>query len=41
MGIALRHFDIACKANNIEVKYDNKNKKNKLGKSYYINVILK
>jgi len=41
MGIALRHFDIACKANNIEVKYDNKNKKNKLGKSYYINAILK
>ena len=41
MGIALRHLDIACKENNINVVYENKNKKNKLGNNYYINAILK
>ena len=41
IGIALRHFDITCKANNINVVYENRNKKNKIGKSYCISAILK
>ena len=40
-GIALRHLDIACKKNNLDVVYENKEKKNKIGKNYYINAILK
>ena len=41
MGIALKHLDIACNKNNIDVVYEKRNKKNKVGKEYYINVILR
>ena len=41
MGIALRHLDIACRKNEIHVTYENLNKKNKIGKKYYISAILK
>ncbi|MGL5314266.1 MAG: nitroreductase family protein [Peptostreptococcaceae bacterium] len=41
MGIALRHLDIACKKHEITVRYENHDKKNKVGKKYYITTILK
>ena len=41
MGIALRHIDIVCKKNGIDVRYEKRNKKNKIGKEYCINVILR
>lgn len=41
MGIALRHLDIACRKNGMPVRYENLNKKNKIGKKYYITAILK
>lgn len=41
MGIALKHLDIACKNNNIDAIYEKRKNKNKIGKGYYINTILK
>lgn len=41
MGIALRHFDIACKRFNIEVNYSKAEPKKRIGKKYYITAILK
>ena len=39
MGIALKHFEIACKYHNIDFKYVKLNIKDKLRKEYYISVI--
>ena len=41
MGIALRHIDIVCKKNGIDVVYEKINKKNKVGKEYCINIVLR
>ena len=40
MGIALRHFDIACKEFGVDVNYLKMNTKKKLGKEYYITAAL-
>lgn len=40
MGIALRHFDIACKEFGIDVNYLKMDAKKKLGKEYYITAAL-
>jgi nitroreductase len=40
MGIALRHFDIACKEFGIDVNYLKMDAKKKLGKQYYITAAL-
>lgn len=40
MGIALRHFDIACKEFGIDVNYLKMDAKKKLGKRYYITAAL-
>lgn len=39
MGIALKHFEIACKYHNIEFKYVKLDVKDKLRKEYYISVV--
>lgn len=39
MGIALRHFDMACEKYDISVTYKKIDKKRKLGKKYYISVL--
>lgn len=39
MGIALRHFDIACKKYDINVEYKKVKAKRKLGKKYFISAI--
>lgn len=41
MGIALRHFDMACEKYDIRVEYKKMNVKNKLGKEYYISILEK
>lgn len=41
MGIALRHFDMACEKYNIPVEYIKSNAKKKLGKEYYMSIIEK
>ena len=41
MGIALRHFDIACKEFGLEVDYSKINAKKRIGKEYYITAIFK
>ncbi|HSQ88516.1 nitroreductase family protein [Romboutsia sp.] len=39
MGIALRHFDMACEKYNISVTYNKIDKKRKIGKKYYISIL--
>ncbi|CEJ75252.1 nitroreductase [[Clostridium] sordellii] len=39
MGIALKHFEIACKHYNIDFKFVRKEEKDKLRKEYYISVV--
>ncbi|RDY23012.1 hypothetical protein CHF27_010495 [Romboutsia maritimum] len=39
MGIALKHFDIACKKFDIKVKYAKKKHKNKMSKEYFISIV--
>lgn len=39
MGIALRHFDISSKQNNINFKYEKLDAKNRVGKEYYISIV--
>ena len=39
MGIALKHFEIACKHNDIDFKYEKLDIKDKLRKEYYISVV--
>ncbi|MGL4914618.1 MAG: nitroreductase family protein [Romboutsia sp.] len=41
MGIALRHFDMACEKYDIRVEYKKMNVKKKLGKEYYISILEK
>ncbi len=41
MGIALRHFDIACKKFGLEVEYSKMDVKKRLAKEYYITATLK
>ncbi|RDY25315.1 hypothetical protein CHL78_018825 [Romboutsia weinsteinii] len=41
MGIALKHFDIACKNSNIEVEYKKVEAKKRLGKKYFMTVDVK
>ncbi|MDR0880742.1 MAG: nitroreductase family protein [Clostridioides sp.] len=38
MGAALRHFDIACKENGIEVRYEKLEAKKRMGKEYFISM---
>lgn len=40
MGIALRHFDIACKKYDIDVNYEKTKFKKKMGKNYFMTVTL-
>jgi len=40
MGIALRHFDIACKKFELEANYSKMDAKKRIGKEYYITAIL-
>jgi hypothetical protein len=39
MGIALRHFEIACKYNGIDFEYKKINAKKKIRKEYYISIL--
>ncbi|CEQ02090.1 nitroreductase [[Clostridium] sordellii] len=39
MGIALKHFEIACKHYNIDFKFVRREEKGKLRKEYYISVV--
>lgn len=39
MGIALRHFDIACENHHIRVKYEKVKSKKKIGKDYFISIV--
>ena len=39
LGVALRHFDIACIKNKIDVSYEKLPIRNKIGKSYFITVV--
>lgn len=39
IGIALRHFDMACEKYDIKVEYKKMNAKKKLGKEYYISIL--
>lgn len=41
MGIALKHFDIACKKFNLQTNYSKIDVKKRMGKEYYITAILK
>lgn len=41
MGVALRHFDLCCKQNNIEVEFVEKSAKNKRRKEYFISIVEK
>lgn len=41
MGICLKHIDIACKKHDISVTYEKTKHKKKIGKDYYISIILK
>ncbi|MGL6106342.1 nitroreductase family protein [Romboutsia sp.] len=41
MGIGLRHIDISCKKHAIPVTYEKVKYKKKIGKEYYISIILK
>lgn len=41
MGIALRHFDIACKKFNLDTNYFKMDVKKRIGKDYYITAIFK
>ncbi|MBO3445167.1 nitroreductase family protein [Clostridium sp. CCUG 7971] len=41
MGIALRHFDIACDKYGIDVSYEKTKAKKKMGKDYFMTVTLK
>lgn len=41
MGIALRHFDMACKKYDIDVEYQKSDAKKRLGKNYYISILEK
>lgn len=38
MGIALRHFDIACKSKEIDVKYGKIETKKRIGKEYFMSI---
>ncbi len=40
MGIALRHFDLACKNFEIDVRYEKTKFTRKLGKKYFITAVL-
>ncbi len=40
MGIALRHFDLACKNYDIDIRYEKTKFRRKLGKNYFITVVL-
>lgn len=39
MGVALRHFDICCKENNLQIQYIKKNIKDRRKKEYFISII--
>ncbi|MDU2198776.1 MAG: nitroreductase family protein [Peptostreptococcaceae bacterium] len=39
MGVALKHFDIACKYFNVDAKFEEKEVKRKRGKNYLISII--
>lgn len=39
MGVALKHFDIACKNFGMDIKFENLNTKRKMGKDYLISII--
>lgn len=39
MGVALRHFDIGCKANNLDIEYIKKEKKQLRKNEYFITII--
>ncbi|HBF2827873.1 TPA: hypothetical protein P1J53_001253 [Clostridioides difficile] len=39
LGVALRHFDIACIKNKIDISYEKLPIRNKIGKSYFITVV--
>ena len=41
IGIALRHFDMACQKYNIEVEYKKIQSRKKIGKEYYISILEK
>ena len=41
MGVALKHFEIACRYDNIEIEYRKFDVKNKRKKSYFISVLEK
>ena len=41
MGVALRHFDICCKENKLEIEYVKKSIKNRRKKEYFISIIEK
>ncbi|WP_042277322.1 nitroreductase family protein [[Clostridium] dakarense] len=41
MGVALRHFDIACDKYGIDVSYEKTKAKKKMGKDYFMTVTLK
>lgn len=40
MGIALRHFDLACKKFDMDIKYEKIKYKKKIGKKYFITAVL-
>lgn len=41
MGVALRHFDLACKKDEIEVEYEKIEAKKRIGKEYFISIFKK
>ena len=41
MGVALKHFEIGCRYDNIEIEYRKFDVKNKRKKSYFISVLEK